>query len=114
MLESMSAGSRSMGRLPALAAELAGKDEPTLLDGLGLVQQVLRDAARAGAGGAEEALLHSDLAPRLASLGRRLGPARAADLIAGVERVRNDLRFNTNRPLIAESLLAAVAGGPLP
>jgi len=61
-----------------------------------------------------DALVHVDLAPRLSHLGRRLGAPRAADLVRGVERCRNDLRFNVNRAYVAEALLAAVAGGPLP
>ena len=44
----------------------------------------------------------------------RLGPLRAAEIVTSIERLRGYLRFNTNRTLIAESLLAAVAGGPIP
>jgi hypothetical protein len=97
-----------------MAASLAGKDEPTLLDGLRLLQGLLRDAARAGSGSGDERMIHADLAQGLTDLGRRLGPERAAVLVRGVDRLRGDLRFNTNRVLIAEALLAAVAGGPLP
>jgi DNA polymerase-3 subunit delta' len=114
MLESMSAGPAAMERLPAMAAALAGKNEPTLLEGLDLLQEMLRDAARAAPAGDVSALVHADLAPRLTALGERIGAGRAADLVACVERLRNDLRFNTNRQLIAESLLAAVAGARLP
>jgi hypothetical protein len=96
-----------------MAAALAGKDEPTLQDGLDLMQGLLRDAARAGAD-AGDGLIHADLAPGLNDLARQLGPDRAAELVRSVERARGDLRFNTNRLLIAEALLAAVAGGPLP
>lgn len=59
-------------------------------------------------------LLHADLANELEDLGQRLGAARAGELIRAVERMRKDLRFNVNRTLIAECLLAAVAGGPVP
>jgi DNA polymerase-3 subunit delta' len=113
MLEALSAGPSAVERLPAMAAALAGKDEPTLLDGLHLLQGLLRDAARAGTD-AGEALIHADLARDLTGLARRLGAARAAELVRSVDRLRGDLRFNTNRLLIAEALLAAVAGGPLP
>jgi DNA polymerase-3 subunit delta' len=114
MLDSLSSGPAALERLPAMAASLAGKDEPTLLDGLRLLQGLLRDAARAGSGSGDERMIHADLAQGLTDLGRRLGPERAAVLVRGVDRLRGDLRFNTNRVLIAEALLAAVAGGPLP
>jgi hypothetical protein len=78
-----------------------------------VLEALLRDAARAGLGGGAP-LVHEDVAPRLASVGRRLGPSRAAEVVVALERLRGYLRFNTNRPLIAESLLAALAGGPLP
>lgn len=114
MLEAMSAGPHAMEHLPSLAAVLAGKDEPTLVDGLDLAQGLLRDAARSSEAADRTRLLNADLGVPLARLGRRLGPIRAADLVATIERLRSYLRFNTNRSLIAESLLAAVAGGPLP
>jgi DNA polymerase-3 subunit delta' len=114
MLETLSSGPSALEQLPAMAASLAGKDEPTLLDGLRLLQGLLRDAARAGSGSGDERLLHADLAPGLIELSRRLGSERAAVLVRSVDRLRGDLRFNTNRVLIAEALLAAVAGGPLP
>jgi len=111
MLETLSSGPTD--KLPAMAATLAGKDEPTLADGLDLLQALLRDAARAGLD-AQGGLVHADLARGLAALSRRMGPGRAAELVCCVERLRGDLRFNTNRVLIAEALLAAVAGGPVP
>lgn len=113
LLESLVDERPAIAQLPAGAAALAGKDEATLLDSLEMLEGLLRDAARAGIGG-EHALLHADLDARLARLGGRLGAARAAALVESVERLRGYLRFNTNRVLIAESLLAAVAGGPIP
>jgi DNA polymerase-3 subunit delta' len=114
MLEDLSSPSPALDRLPAMAAALAGKDEPTLLDGLELLESLLRDAARAGIGGAPPRLAHADLAEATSAVARRISPARAARLISSVERLRGDLRTNTNRLLIAEALLAAVADGPLP
>lgn len=100
--------------LPALAAEIAGRDEPTLLGGLDLLEGLLRDAAMTAAGARSDLLTHSDLAERLERVARRLTPARLAALVSAVERLRHDLRLNLNRALVMESLLAAVAGGPLP
>ncbi len=111
ILESLAAS--SVAALPAHAATLAGDDEPDLVDGLDLVESLLRDAARA-AGADGDALVHADLAPRLIGLGARLGTTRAAALVESAERVRGFLRVNANRTLIADALLAAVAGGPLP
>jgi len=113
LLESLASDRRAIADLAAHAASLAGKDEPTLLDSLELLETLLRDAARAG-GGDDRTLVHADLAPRLTRLGESLGPLRAAEIVTSVERLRGYLRFNTNRTLIAESLLAAVAGGPIP
>jgi DNA polymerase-3 subunit delta' len=114
MLDGLSSAQPALDRVGVMAAALAGKDEPTLLDGLDLLQGLLRDAARAGTAGDGQRLVHADLAERLTRVGRRIGPERAAGLVAAVERLRGDLRTNTNRVLIAEALLAAVAGGPLP
>jgi transcriptional regulator of met regulon len=35
-------------------------------------------------------------------------------LVEAVERLRGQLRFNVNRTLLAESLVTAVTGAPLP
>ena len=114
MLETLAAGREALAKLPDMATAFSGKDEATLLESLDLFQGLLRDAVRTGAGGDRSTLVHADLAKRVAELGDRLGPARAAALVQGADRVRGYLRFNTNRTLIAEGLLAAVAGGPLP
>lgn len=107
------AGSReAAGRLPAFAADLAGSSEEDFVERLEVAASLLRDAARAcldpasapPAGGAQ----------RLASIGRRIGPARAYEIVRSIERLRGELRFNLNRTLAAEALLAAVAGGPVP
>jgi DNA polymerase-3 subunit delta' len=115
MLEGLSdPGGRYLDRLPDMASALAGKDEPVLVEGLDLLQSLLRDSARAAAAADECTLIHTDIAPRLSDLGARLGAARAAGLVRSVDRVRGSLRVNANRTLLAETLLAAVAGGPLP
>ena len=113
MLETLAGGGPGLARLPELAATLAGPNEQTLGEGLDLLESLLRDAARAGASAAG-GVAHADLADRLARLGQRLRPARAAALVESLERLRGDLRHNANRLLVAEALLAAVAGGPLP
>lgn len=114
MLDQLSGKATAVEKLSAMAASLAGKDPATLLDGLDLLQALLRDAARAGCSAANDELVHADLAEGLGRLGRRLGTERAAALVVSVERLRAGLRFHTNRTLTAEALLAAVAGGPLP
>lgn len=113
-LESLAPPGGRAAELPSLAAALAGSDEATLVEGLELLQGLLRDAARVGSGPGGAPLVHADLAERVEALGRRLGPERAAGLVASVDRLRGELRFSLNRTLVAESLLAAVAGGPLP
>jgi DNA polymerase-3 subunit delta' len=108
------ASRRNIGMLQSLGAAVAGKDEPALQANLELLSGLLRDAARAASGDGSEILVHADLADRLARLGQTLGVERAAELVASVDRLRDQLRFNLNRTLVAESVLAAVAGGPLP
>ena len=108
------ASRRDIGALQALAAAFAGKDEPALQTNLELLAALLRDAARCASGDGDEVLVHADLADRLSRLGRTLGAERSAALVASVDRLRDQLRFNLNRTLVAESVLAAVAGGPLP
>ncbi len=114
MLDLLTDAPPAIDKLPAMAARLAGKDVATLLDGLELAQALLRDAAIAGCAVKNLSMVHADLAEGLTRMGRRLGPQRAAVLVDSTERLRADLRLNTNRVLTAEALLAAVAGGPLP
>jgi DNA polymerase-3 subunit delta' len=105
---------RAAAALPAIAAEMAGRTESDLVASLELLEALLRDAAMIAVGAQRFALAHSDLAARLEPIGRRLPPERTAALVSAIERLRHDLRLNLNRTLVAESLLAAVAGGPLP
>ncbi len=108
------ASRQDIGILQRLGAAVAGKDEPALQANLELLSGLLRDAARSASGGGSEVLVHADLADRLSRLGQTVGVERAAELVASVDRLRDQLRFNLNRTLVAESVLAAVAGGPLP
>jgi DNA polymerase-3 subunit delta' len=114
ILESLASPRAPVAEMPVMAAALAGKNERTLVTGLELLQTLLRDSARAVTQAPEAALVHADLGDRLSQLGSRLGAPRAAAIVAAAERLRGELRFNLNRTLIAESLLAAVAGGPVP
>lgn len=108
------ASRRAMGAVQTLGAAFAGKDEAALQANLELLATLLRDAARSASGAGAEVLVHADLADRLSRLGQGLGAERAAALVASIDRLRDQLRFNLNRTLVAESVLAAVAGGPLP
>ena len=114
MLETLSTPVSGASELPAMAAWLAGKDEPFFLDNLAMLQTLLRDALRSGSPTDDHALIHADLSDRLTRLRDRIGPRRTAELVQGIDRLRGELRFNLNRVLIAESLLAAACGGPLP
>ena len=112
MAERLARSPAGVIELPAMAKALVGEDESSFLEGLDLVEAILRDAARAAAGVGSP--IHVDRESRVASLGNRLGARRAAELIDGIERVRADLRFHLNRTLAAEAVLASIAGGPPP
>jgi len=112
-LERLASG-RNLSTIQALASAFAGKDEASLQTNLELMAGLLRDAARCASGDGPEVLVHADLVDRLSRLGDTLGAVRAAELVASVDRLRDQLRFNLNRTLVAETALAAVAGGPLP
>jgi DNA polymerase-3 subunit delta' len=112
-LESLAAKRPAIAGISSMAARLAGESEDDVLDRLELLEEILRDASRAGAGPGD--LQHSDRGDRIRALGRALSPERSASILESVERLRGDVRvFHTNRTLLAESILAAVAGGPLP
>ncbi len=115
MLESLARGPRALAQLPTLSAAIVGEGgEAEVLDGLEVIEALLRDAALCACDGPADALLHADLAARIRPLGRALGGVRAADLIRGIERLRNRMRFHPNEKLLADTLLAAIAGGPIP
>jgi DNA polymerase-3 subunit delta' len=113
-LETAAGGGRGLGRIPSLGAALAGKDAAVLQESLDLLQGLLRDAARASVDPDDTGVVHADLTRRLGALGDRLGSARTARLVESVDGLRGELRYNINRTLVTESLLAAVAGGPFP
>ena len=97
-----------------MAATVAGRDEADLVEGLAQMQELLRDSGRMLAGLPSDASLDPHLSARLSRLGERLGAARTARLVVSIQTLRADLRYNLNRTYVAESLLSAVAGGPLP
>jgi len=110
----VAASAHALSDLPDLAGTIVGKTEEDLEQGLDLLEALLRDAARASAGMPAASQLHADLVEPLDELGRLLGSRRAGELVEAVERLRGQLHFNINRTLLAESLVAAVAGAPLP
>ena len=111
-LEALAASPRATSGLTEFVADILGDDESAMLEGLDLVVALLRDAARAASGDAN--ILHADVASRVGRLGQNLGAPRAAELLALADRLRGDLRLNVNKTLLTETLLAAVAGGPVP
>jgi DNA polymerase-3 subunit delta' len=111
-LEALAASSRAASDLAEHAEQILGEGEADLLEGIDLVMALLRDAARVASG--RGAILHADVAPRIERLGRALGAERAAEIVALADRLRADLRLNINKTLLAETLLAAVAGGSVP
>ena len=111
-LEALAASPHAAAGLGAYAEQVVGEGETELLEGLDLVTALLRDAARVASG--RGAILHADVAPRIETLGRSLGALRATELVALADRLRGDLRLNINKTLLCETLLAAVAGGPVP
>ena len=111
-LEALATSPAGVAGMSGFVEALLGDDETATLEGLEMSTALLRDAARAAAGSGQ--LLHADLAPRVNRLGVALGAGRAGALVVLFDRLRGDLRFNVNKTLLAESLLAAVAGGPVP
>jgi DNA polymerase-3 subunit delta' len=113
-LEDLAASPDGLAHLADRTGRLAGSSDAEFLEGLEIVQGLLRDAARCASGMPAAELEHSDLADRVHALGGRLGAARAAALVTSVDRCRSYTRFHVNRSLITEAILAAVTGGPLP
>jgi DNA polymerase-3 subunit delta' len=110
-LEALAASPRGAAGMSGFVEELLGDDEAWMLESLDLLTALLRDAARSASG--QDAILHTDVAPRIAGLGRTLGAGRAAELVGLTDRLRGDGRLNVNKTLMAETLFAAVAGGPV-
>ena len=111
---------RLTSRPPALAEigrfaeRVAGTSEETLIEGLELLEGILRDAARAALCPGDPAVNHVDVRARLERVGGVLGAVRAAAIVRSIEVLRGQLRFHLNKTMVAESLLVAVAGGPVP
>jgi DNA polymerase-3 subunit delta' len=112
LLDGLVASPAALAGMPDYVDEILGDGEPATSEGLELATSLLRDAARTAAG--LRSILNADVAPRVARLGRALGADRAGELAELADRLRGDLRLNVNRTLLAESFLAAVAGGPSP
>ena len=102
----------AVAQLPGWAADLVGDDDADFLEALDLAAVLLRDAALAATG--HGPIFHADAARGVTRLGDALGAERAAELVALADRLRGDLRLNLNKSLVAETLLAAVAGAPAP
>jgi hypothetical protein len=111
-IETMAGGASGLAELAPLAKDLAGDDAADLAQSLDWIEALLRDAAVVAAGGGTP--IAADLTPRLARLGSTLGPERASKLMLSAGRLREQLRLNLNRTLVAEAMLAAIAGGPEP
>jgi DNA polymerase-3 subunit delta' len=114
ILGELAAHPTAMSEIWTFGPILGSKDPDAMQEALELVESLLRDAAVVAAGAESAPLVNADLTREVTDLGRQLGPERAADLIRAVERLRGDLRFNVNRTIVAETLLAAIAGAPLP
>lgn len=102
----------AIANLADIVKSLTGPAGADLEEGIELCQGLVRDAARIAGGATPDRLLHADLATELARLGGALGANRAGALLVTFDRLRARLSFPANRTLLAETLLAAVAGGP--
>jgi len=110
-MTALAASPRAVAEIDAFTEHLVGEGESELLEGLDLAMALLRDAARAASGSRQ--ILHVDVGGEIERLGARLGAQRATALAALVDRLRGDLRLNVNKTLLAETILAAIAGGPV-
>lgn len=107
LIESRSA----LADLPRMTSRLLGECQKDLQDGLDLLQGLLRDVARLGAGLDSAALLHGDVAGDLRNLERTFSGDRAAELVQGIDELRAGLRFNVNKTLLAETILTSFCKG---
>ena len=108
-LNALAGSPAALADLPDMTRRILGEGEQDLLEGLDLLQGLLRDVARSGAGLSGESLLHADIATDLSELARRFAPERTAGLIALIDQLRSDLRFNVNKTLLAETILTELA-----
>jgi DNA polymerase-3 subunit delta' len=77
---------------------------------LNILESVLRDSMILVSGGDKGHLIHADLAPELADLGRLMGD-RAEAGISRIAQARSDLVRNVNRQLLLEVMLLDMASG---
>lgn len=105
-LDALARSPAALADLPGMTRRIVGEGEPDLLEGLDMLQGLLRDVARCSSGLSREGLLHTDIAPELEALACRFNPGRAAALVTLIDRLRQDLRFNINKNLLAETVLA--------
>src|SRR5262249_25962196 len=110
-LETLAGSPRGAAELGTFVEWIVGDDEKDLLEGLDLVMALTRDAARLACGRSD--ILHADLANRVGKLADAPGADRAAQIVSYIDRLRGDLRLNLNKTLVAETILAAVAGAPI-
>ncbi|MBD3866885.1 MAG: DNA polymerase III subunit delta' [Acidobacteria bacterium] len=108
-LRALAASPAALAELPDMTRRILGDGELDLLEGLDMLQGLLRDVARCGAGMPRESLLHTDISADLVELARQISPDRAGELVALIDRLRLDLRFNVNKSLLAETVLAELA-----
>jgi DNA polymerase-3 subunit delta' len=113
-LERLTTDPKALADLAGFTAHLGGSSEETLARGLGMLESILRDVARAALSPADPGLIHADVRARIEALGARVGAPRAAVLVRSIDALRGQLRFHLNRTLVAEAVLAAVAGAPAP
>jgi len=88
-----------------VAETFSPKEPEEFLPNLDVAAALLRDALTASCDGGEPGA-GADVPERIAELGRRLTPERAAAAVAVAERIRGDLRLNVSRLLAIEFLLS--------
>ncbi len=113
-VERLATGGAALAELGRFVEPVTGSSEETLGEGLELLETILRDAARSALSPGDPAVQYVDVRPRIERVGHALGAARAAALVRSIDMLRGQLRFHLNQRIVAESVLAAVAGGPLP
>lgn len=78
---------------------------------LELLETLIRDALLVAIGANEGQIVNPDVLPQLKELARGLNSARAANWIAQIEDVREQLAVNINRKPATDSLFLTMAGG---
>ena len=112
--ERLTADHPALAEMASFEAHLAGSSEETLAQGLGILETIVRDVARAAVDPSDSALIHADVRERIERISERVGAPRAAALVRSIDALQGQLRFHLNKTIVAESVLAALAGGPAP